>query len=71
MNGINFAFHCLERPEPSGKRVAIIGSGPAGLSAAGYLACRGHEVHVYDKLPEPGGLMLFAIPEFRIPVERV
>ncbi|NJE04162.1 FAD-dependent oxidoreductase [Thermococcus sp. MV11] len=71
MKGMNFAFHCLERPEPTGKRVAIIGAGPAGLAAAGYLACKGHEVHVYDKLPEPGGLMLFAIPEFRIPVERV
>ncbi|AFL95347.1 putative glutamate synthase subunit beta [Thermococcus cleftensis] len=71
MNGMNFAFHCLERPEPTGKRVAIIGAGPAGLAAAGYLACKGHEVHVYDKLPEPGGLMLFAIPDFRIPVERV
>jgi len=71
MNGMNFAFHCLKRPKPTGKRVAIIGAGPAGLAAAGYLACKGHEVHVYDKLPEPGGLMLFAIPEFRIPVERV
>jgi len=71
MEGLNFAFHCLEKPGPSGKRVAIIGAGPAGLAAAGYLACKGHEVRVYDKLPEPGGLMLFAIPEFRIPVERV
>jgi len=71
MNGMNFAFHCLKRPEPTGKRVAIIGAGPSGLTAAGYLACKGHEVHVYDKLPEPGGLMLFAVPYSRIPVERV
>lgn len=57
--------------ERTGKRVVIIGAGPAGLSAAGELICRGHEVHVYDMLPEPGGLLLFGIPSFRIPRERV
>jgi len=57
----------LEGIKPSGKRVAIIGAGPAGLAAAGVLICKGHEVHVYDKLPEPGGMLIFAIPEFRIP----
>lgn len=71
MKGMRFAFLCREKPEPTGKKVAIIGAGPAGLSAAGYLVCQGHEVHVYDKLPEPGGLMLFGIPEFRIPIYRV
>ncbi|HDZ36630.1 MAG TPA: glutamate synthase [Thermococcus sp.] len=71
MNGMRFAFLCREKPNPTGKKVAIIGAGPAGLSAAGYLVCHGHEVHVYDKLPEPGGLMLFGIPEFRIPIYRV
>ncbi|MBO8174599.1 MAG: FAD-dependent oxidoreductase [Thermococcus sp.] len=71
MKGMRFAFLCREKPEPTGKKVAIIGAGPAGLSAAGYLVCHGHEVHVYDKLPEPGGLMLFGIPEFRIPIYRV
>lgn len=59
------------KPEPTGKKVAVIGAGPAGLAATGYLVCQGHEVHVYDKLPEPGGLMLFGIPEFRIPIYRV
>ncbi|ASJ10031.1 glutamate synthase [Thermococcus sp. P6] len=71
MGGMRFAFLCREKPGPTGKKVAIIGAGPAGLSATGYLVCHGHEVHVYDKLPEPGGLMLFGIPEFRIPIYRV
>jgi len=71
MSGMRFAFLCREKPVLTGKKIAIVGAGPAGLSAAGYLVCQGHEVHVYDKLPEPGGLMLFGIPEFRIPVYRV
>ena len=71
MNGMRFAFLCREKPEPTGRRIAVIGAGPAGLAATGYLVCQGHEVHVYDKLPEPGGLMLFGIPEFRIPIYRV
>ncbi len=71
MKGMRFAFHCKEKPESTGKKIAVIGAGPAGLSATGYLVCQGHEVHVYDKLPEPGGLMLFGIPEFRIPIDRV
>ncbi|NPA48229.1 MAG: FAD-dependent oxidoreductase [Thermococci archaeon] len=70
-NGMRFAFLCRDRPSPTGRKVAVIGAGPAGLSATGYLVCQGHEVHVYDKLPEPGGLMLFGIPEFRIPIYRV
>ncbi|HHC18870.1 MAG TPA: glutamate synthase [Euryarchaeota archaeon] len=71
MEPMNFAFHCKSKPEPTGKKVAIIGAGPAGLAAAGYLVCKGHEIDVYDKLPEPGGLMIFGIPELRIPIERV
>jgi hypothetical protein len=53
------------------KKVAIIGAGPAGLGAAGVLLCNGHEVHIYDALPEPGGLLIFGIPPFRIPRENV
>ncbi len=60
----------LSRRSP-GKTVAIIGAGPAGLAAAGHLACMGHSVEVYDMLPEPGGLLLFGIPSFRIPRENV
>ncbi len=52
---------------PTGKRVAIIGAGPAGLGAAGVLVCQGHEVHVYDQFPEPGGLLIFGIPEYHVP----
>lgn len=58
-------------PEPTGKKVAIIGAGPAGLAAAGWLRCRGHEVHVYDQFPEPGGLMIFGIPEYHVPKKSV
>jgi glutamate synthase (NADPH/NADH) small chain len=45
--------------------VAVVGAGPAGLALAGELACRGHEVHVFDRLPEPGGMLVFVIPSFR------
>lgn len=66
---MKFALKCKPgQPLPkSGRRVAIVGAGPAGLAAAGELVCLGHEVHVYDQMPEPGGLLLFGIPEFRIP----
>lgn len=54
----------------SGK-VAILGAGPAGLTAAGVLVCDGLEVDVYDMLYEPGGLLIFGIPDFRIPKDKV
>lgn len=56
---------CTVKPQAAGRRVAIVGAGPAGLAASGELACRGHEVHVFDRLPEPGGMLVFAIPDFR------
>ncbi len=68
---MRFAFLCRDKPKQSNKKIAIIGAGPAGLSATGFLVCQGHKVHIYDKLPEPGGLMLFGIPEFRIPISRI
>lgn len=55
----------------SGKKIVIIGSGPAGLSAAYYLRRSGHGVIVYERMPEPGGLLMYAIPAYRLPKERV
>lgn len=52
---------------PTGKRVAIVGSGPAGLTAAYYLNRQGHSVTVFDEQPRPGGMMRIGIPEFRLP----
>lgn len=52
---------------PTGKRVAIVGAGPAGLTVAGELAIRGHEVTVFEALHRPGGVLMYGIPEFRLP----
>ena len=52
---------------PTGKRVAIVGAGPAGLSAAFYLRLQGHEVVVFDAHPEPGGMLRYGIPAYRLP----
>ena len=51
----------------TGKKVAIVGSGPAGLSAAGDLVQKGHKVHVFEALHEIGGVLVYGIPEFRLP----
>jgi len=51
----------------SGKKVAIVGSGPAGLAAAYYLRSLGHSVTVFERLPEPGGMLLYSIPPYRLP----
>ncbi|MEZ6063672.1 MAG: FAD-dependent oxidoreductase [Planctomycetaceae bacterium] len=58
----------LPQKAPStGKRVAIIGSGPAGLSAAGDLVLKGHDATIFEALHEPGGVLIYGIPEFRLP----
>ena len=62
--------HCKELPEapkPNGHRVAIIGSGPSGLTAAGDLARLGYKVTVYEALHLAGGVLVYGIPEFRLP----
>ena len=53
--------------EPSGKQVAIIGAGPAGLSAAFYLRQQGHACTLFDAHPEPGGMLRYGIPAYRLP----
>jgi glutamate synthase (NADPH/NADH) small chain len=53
----------------SGKKIAIIGAGPAGLAAAGDLAKWGHEVVIFEALHKPGGVLFYGIPEFRLPKE--
>ena len=61
-----------EAPETTnGKKVAVIGSGPAGLTCAGDLAKLGYEVTIFEALHEPGGVLLYGIPEFRLPKEGV
>ncbi len=62
------SFRIMAR-EPSGKRVLVIGAGPSGLSAAYHLARRGHQVEVRDAGDEPGGMMRYGIPAYRLPRE--
>lgn len=57
----------VKRSLPTGKRVAIVGSGPAGLTAAYYLARKGHAVTVFEAFEKPGGMMRYGIPEYRLP----
>jgi glutamate synthase (NADPH/NADH) small chain len=54
-------------PKPTAKKVAIIGSGPAGLTAAGELVKLGHRVKIFESLHVPGGVLVYGIPEFRLP----
>ncbi len=56
-----------KKPEVNGRRVAVVGSGPAGLACAGELAKRGYDVTVYEALHVPGGVLSYGIPEFRLP----
>lgn len=62
---------CSERPVPTGKKAAVIGSGPAGLACAGALAAKGVSVTVYEALHVPGGVLVYGIPQFRLPKEIV
>jgi glutamate synthase (NADPH/NADH) small chain len=54
-------------PEPTGKKIAIIGAGPAGLTVAGDLIKLGHHITIYEALHESGGVLVYGIPEFRLP----
>ena len=57
----------VDIPTPNGHRVAVIGSGPAGLSCAGELAKKGYDVTVFEALHTAGGVLVYGIPEFRLP----
>ena len=61
----------VELHAPTGKSVAIVGSGPAGLTAAGELAKHGHAVTVFEAFHAPGGVLIYGIPEFRLPKDIV
>ena len=68
----DYALHAKERDvfnplSPTGHRVAIIGGGPAGLSAAYYLARKGHAVTIFEAMPELGGMLRYGVPEYRLP----
>jgi glutamate synthase (NADPH/NADH) small chain len=60
-------FAIPEKATPTGKRVAVIGAGPAGLTVAADLAKLGHEVVIFEALHLPGGVLVYGIPEFRLP----
>lgn len=60
-----------QKAAPTGKKVAVIGSGPAGITAALDLALAGHEVDVFEALHFPGGVLMYGIPQFRLPKEIV
>lgn len=58
-----------EKKTSTGKQVAIIGAGPAGLTAAHFLATEGHEVTIYEAMPQAGGMLRYGIPQYRLPKE--
>ena len=67
----NYGHPRREQAPPTGRRVAVVGSGPAGLAVAEELAIRGHNVTVFEAWPAPGGLLLYGIPNFKLNKEVV
>ncbi len=61
----------VERPESNGRRVAVVGSGPSALACAGDLAAMGYEVKVFEALHKLGGVLVYGIPEFRLPKDKI
>jgi len=68
---VKSAGSAVANPKPTGKRVAIVGSGPAGLTAAAELAKMGHSVTIFEALHVAGGVLMYGIPEFRLPKDIV
>lgn len=66
-NGISYN----EKEAPNGKKVAVVGSGPAGLACASDLAKWGYDVTIFESLHKPGGVLQYGIPEFRLPKDKV
>ncbi len=63
----NIETEAIEKPAATGKKVAVVGSGPAGLTAAAELAKMGHSVTLFEALHKAGGVLVYGIPEFRLP----
>ena len=63
----NFRIMSIEKKPSNGIKIAVVGSGPSGLSFAGDMAKRGYDVHVFEALHEIGGVLKYGIPEFRLP----
>jgi glutamate synthase (NADPH/NADH) small chain len=59
------------KADPTGKKVAVVGAGPAGLTVAGDLIAKGHQVTVFEAFHKPGGVLVYGIPEFRLPKDIV
>ncbi|HDR14284.1 MAG TPA: NADPH-dependent glutamate synthase [Desulfobacteraceae bacterium] len=59
------------KAEPTGKRVAVVGCGPSGLTVAGDMILKGHDVTIFEAFHKPGGVLVYGIPEFRLPKEIV
>lgn len=62
-------YHLPERAPATGKRIAVVGSGPAGLAASYFLAVRGHRVDIFEEQEDAGGMLRYGIPAYRLPPE--
>lgn len=67
----NHLVRVPEKVAPTGKKVAVVGAGPAGLTVAGDLILLGHEVTIFEAFHKPGGVLMYGIPEFRLPKDIV
>jgi len=64
---INGTGELPPKQKPTGKKIAVVGSGPSGLTVAGDLILKGHEVSMFEAFHKPGGVLVYGIPEFRLP----